>query len=138
MLQQKISNNSLFTDVQRTIQIAGMSLNFDAKSLDIYYRIKYSKDDKELNQMFTEQVPEWHIDNNQRILVRDENFNPIPNKAYEEQKDQNGNILNESEKFLTESAFDYVSNIMLNTPAKLSDILRNYIFEQDNDGRFNF
>ena len=138
MLQQKISNNLHFTEVERTIQIAGISLNFDVQSLDIYYRINYFKNNENLSQMFSQQTPEWHIDNNQRILVRDENFNPIPNSLYEERKDQEGNLLNETEKFITEPAFDYVSNIMLNTPAKLSDILRNYIIEQDNDGRFNF
>ncbi|MDQ8012157.1 MAG: hypothetical protein REI96_06905 [Flavobacterium nitrogenifigens] len=138
MLQQKISNNTQFKEVERTIQIAGIALNFDAQLLDIYYRINYFKNSTDLSQMFSRQVPEWHIDNNQRILVRDENFNPIPNPEYKEQKDQEGNILNDTEKFLTEPAFDYVSNIMLNTPAKLSDILRNYIIEQDNDGRFNF
>lgn len=138
MLQQKISNNLHFSEVERTIQIAGITLNFDAKSLDIYYHINYFKNNEDIGQMFTQRVPEWHIDNNQKILVRDENFNPIPNSEYEEQKDQDGNILNETEKFKTEPAFDYVSNIMLNTPIKLSDILKMYIVEQDNDGRFNF
>ncbi|WP_343697123.1 hypothetical protein [Flavobacterium sp.] len=138
MLQQKISNNSLFANVERTIQIAGLSINFDSKLLDIYYRINYLKNNENISHMFSQNTPLWHIDNEQRILVRDENFEPILNPEFQEQKNEFGNIINENERFLTEPAFDYVSNIMLNTPMMLSDILKKYITEQDNDKRFDF
>lgn len=115
----------------------GININFDAKTLDLSYRIIQIESGEDESQMFSQQVPAWHIDNNERILVRDEDFNPILNSTYEELKNQEEYILNETEKFLTEPAFDYVSNIILNIPAKLNDILKNYILEQDNDGRFD-
>lgn len=134
---QKISNSPVFETIEREIQIAGIVLNFDLQLLDLYYTISYFKDGENVSQLFKKEVPEWHIDNQQTILVRDENFNPVANPDYVERKDESGNVINSQEKFLTEPAFDYVSNIMLNTPMNLSDILRNYILEEDNSGRFN-
>lgn len=134
---QKISNSPVFETIEREIQIAGIVLNFDLQTLDLYYTISYFKEGENVSQLFKKEVPEWHIDNQQTILVRNENFNPVVNPDYVEHKDENGNVINSKEKFLTEPAFDYVSNIMLSTPMNLSDILRNYILEEDNSGRFN-
>jgi len=137
-ITQKISNSKIFPDVERTIQIGGVALNFNAKILDIYYRILYTKNDDNISQMFTQQVPDWHIDNAQFIIVRDENFNPIPNPEFVEQIHEEGNVSNENERFLKTPAFDYLANIITNSSMPLDAILRNYILEEDLDGRFNF
>ncbi|GAA3773580.1 hypothetical protein [Flavobacterium ginsengiterrae] len=136
-IKQKISNNPVFENIEREIQIAGIGLNFDLQSLDLYYTICYFKDDKDVSQLFKKETPEWHIDNTQSIIVRDENFNPTLNSEFNEIKDENGKILNEKERYLTTPGFDYIADIIINSPLSLETILRNYILEEDNSGRFN-
>lgn len=88
--------------------------------------------------MFNQQVPDWHVDNSIMMIVRDENFKPILNRNFIEEKDGDGTILNDSERYFTMPAFDYLIKLILKTPVKLEDILKGYIISEDEDGRFNF
>ncbi|WP_291152249.1 hypothetical protein [Flavobacterium sp. UBA7680] len=135
---QQISNHPSFNDVNRTIEIAGINFNFDTSTFDLYYRIIYSKDDVDISQNFNQQTPLWNIDNNQLIIKRDENFQPIINPEFKEVKDDLGNIINEFERYSMMPAFDYIGNIIVNSTASLGDILRNYIKEEDSSSRFNY
>jgi len=138
LIEQSISNSKNFKEVSRTLNIIGININSDSTSFDIYYRILYNKDDKDVSSQFTTQVPEWHIDNTQQIIVRDDKFQPILNPEYKEQKNEDGIIINEQEKFYRMPAFDYITMLILDKNIPLKTIMSAYIIEQDADGMFNF
>ena len=138
LLQQEISNSPNFTEVKRTINIVGINMNSDTSTFDLYYRIAYSKDNQDVSHLFNPQIPDWHIDNSQLMRRRDENFAPILNPEFKEQKDENGIVINEIEKYVTMPAFDYIKMLMLDMNVPMKAIISVYIAEEDKDGRFNF
>ncbi len=113
-------------------------MNSDSATFNLYYRISYSKDGQDVSHLFNPQVPDWYIDNSQLMRCRDENFAPIPNPDFKEQKDENGIIINEFERFVTMPAFDYIKMLMLDMNMPMKAIISAYIAEEDKDGRFNF
>lgn len=87
--------------------------------------------------MFIIQTPAWYIGNSQLIIYRDENFEPIINPDFVEQKDESGNLLNESERYKTTAAFDYIKMLMFEKKIPFPDLLKAYIEEEDKSERFN-
>lgn len=138
LITQQISNSKNFAEVKRTISIVGININSDTFIFDIYYRIAYSKDGQNVSHLFNTQVPDWHIDNSRLIMVRDKNFQPILNPDFKEQKNENGIVTNEIERYKTALAFDYIKTLMLETDVQLKSIISAYIAEEDKDGRFDF
>ncbi len=138
LITQSISNCKNFTDVKRTINIVGINLNSDTSTFDIYYRIASTMNGQDVSNVFNTQVPDWHIDNSQLMRRRDENFAPILNPDFKEQKDENGIIINETERYETMPAFDYIKMLMLDMNVPMKAIISAYIIEEDKDGRFNF
>jgi len=137
LIEQSISNSKNFQEVSRSIIIIGININSDLATFDIYYRIVYSKEGKDVSNLFKSEVPDWHINNSQQIICRDENFVPIQNPDFKEQKNENGVIINEYEKYYTMPAFDYITQLILEKDVPLKKIISAYIIEQDNDGKFN-
>jgi len=137
-ITQKISNSKILPDFDRTIEIAGVHLNLDRSTFDLSYRIIFEKDGQDVSTMFNQRIPDWHVDNSIMMIVRDENFEPILNQNFVEEKDEQGNIINESDRFFKKTAFDYLQTIILDSPVNLRDILKGYIIAEDADGRFNF
>jgi hypothetical protein len=138
LISQQISNSKNFTEVKRIINIVGINMNSDSATLELYYRIAYSKEGMDVSHLFNPQVPNWHIVNSQLMRCRDENFQPIPNPDFVEQKDENGIIINEAERYVTMPAFDYIKMLMLDMNVPMKAIISAYIAEEDKSGRFNF
>ncbi len=138
LIIQPISNCKNFTEVKRTINIVGINMNSDASTFDLYYRLVYNKEGQDVSHLFNPQIPNWHIDNSQLMRCRDENFAPIHNPDFKEQKDEKGIITNEIERYLTMPAFDYIKMLMLDMNVPMKSIISAYISEEDKDGRFNF
>lgn len=138
LIEQLISNCKNFTEVSRTINIVGINMNSDSATFDLYYRISYSKDGKDVSHLFNPQVPSWNINNSQRMMRRDEEFKPISNPDFIEDRDENGTVINEAERYATMPAFDYIKMLMLDMNVPMKAIISAYITEEDKDGRFNF
>lgn len=138
LISQPISNSKNFTEVKRTINVVGINMNSDTSTFDLYYRLTYIREDQDVSHLFNPQTPDWHIDNSRQMMVRDVNFSPILNPDFEEQKDEQGIIANEYERYVTMPAFDYIKMLMLDTDISMKTILSLYISEEDNEGRFNF
>lgn len=113
-------------------------MNSDSTTLNLYFRITYNKDEQDLSHLLNDQVPDWSIDNSRRMMLRDENFKPISNPDFKEQKDENGDIVNEIERYLTMPSFDYIKMMILDKNVPLKVLIQAYIAEEDRDGRFNF
>lgn len=135
---QQISNSPIFPEIEREINIISFIPNSDSSTFDIYYRISYYKDEQDVSSMFNAHVPVWHIDNSKNMMVRDANFRPIYNPDFVEERDQDGNIINENERFKTMPAYDYIIKMMLEMNIPIKSIISAYIAEEDRDGRFNF
>lgn len=138
MIQQQISDHKKIEGVQRSINIVGIHMNSDAATFDLYYRINYLQNDDDISNMFNPQVPAWHINNTHRMMVRDENFEPILNPDFIEQTDDAGAVINEEERYQAMPAFDYIKMLMLDMNMPMKSILQAYIAEEDKDGRFDF
>lgn len=134
-ITQPISNSNSFPDIERTIEIAGMSMNFDLQTLDLFCRIIYKKDGQDISRMFGGQiVPSLHINNTRRIVIRDVNLNPVPNPDFVEKTNDEGLVLNQDERFITKPAFDYFLSLL----EQLKDAVKHYAITEDQEGRFNF
>lgn len=134
-ITQPISNCNSFPDIERTIEIAGMSMNFDLQTLDLFCRIIYKKDGQDISRMFGGQiVPPLHINNTRRIVMRDVNLNPVPNPDFVEKTNDGGLVLNQDERFITKPAFDYFLSLLV----QLKDAVKHYAIAEDQEGRFNF
>lgn len=138
LITQSISNSLNFPEVSRKIHIAGINMNSDSASFDIYYRLSYHKNGLDITHLFNAQNPDWHIDNSRRMRCRDANFVPIPNPSFLAQVDDKGIVTNEIERFVTMPAFDYIKMLMLDMNVPLQTLIQAYIAEEDADGRFNF
>jgi len=138
LITKSISNSTVFTDVSRTINIVGITMNSDASTFDLFYRISYTKNGQDVTNLFNTQVPEWHISNDQLMILRDENFNAIPNTEFVEFKDELGIVINEKERYMTMPSFDYIKMMILDKNIPLRTLIEAYIMEEDKDGRFNF
>ena len=138
LITQKISNSKIFPDVERLINIVGINMNADASTLSIYYRISYKKDDQDISHLFNSKIPEWYVDNSQQMMLRDENFKPMPNPDFIEERDELDSIINEKERYLTMPAFDYMKKMVLEEKNPIKILINAYINEEDKDGRFNF
>jgi hypothetical protein len=137
MIKQKISDHPVLTGIERTVEVVGFTLNSDLKIIDFFYRINYEKEGQDMSDLISPRVPDWRMDNSINILVRDQNFNPVPNPDYIEEKDELGNVINGENRFIKMPAFDYTSGLMLESTAQLRVIMSLYITERDNDGLFN-
>jgi hypothetical protein len=137
MIKQKISDHPVLMGIERIVEIVGFMLNSDLKIIDFFYRINYEKEGQDMSDLISPRVPDWRMDNSINILARDQNFNPIENPDFIEEKDEEGNVMNEENRFIKIPAFDYTSGLMLESTAQLRVIMSLYITERDNDGLFN-
>lgn len=138
LITQKISNHLVFTDVKRTLHIVGMNINTDAGQVQFFYRITLEKDGTDVTKNFTDKTPVWIVDNSYKVALRDKKMRQIPNPEYKEEKDEEGNVTNESEKHLTMPAFDYLYDLIFNKQIPITPTLKAYITIDDANGRFNF
>ena len=133
LILEDLGEHPIFEGVRVKIDIRGLLLNLDTEVLELPYTLRYFKDGVEVTDRFTKLVPNWEIRNSHLIMVRDENFQPIPNPDYEETKDKDGNVTNAEEKFIRQPAFDYMANIF---KLLMGDMLKGYIHEEHQDGKF--
>lgn len=135
LITQQISNHDIFTDVERTLNIERFVLDSNAEVMELHYSITYIKNGEDVSSQFNPHNPIWIVDNNHRMKVRDENFQPIPNPNYEPNNDPIAP--NVEEQWLLAPAFDYVSNMIIEGAIPLKNIIQLYIAEEDADGRFD-
>lgn len=136
--KQPISNSPIFPEIERKVNIVAFCPNSDTETFEFFYRILYYKNGQDVSYLFPSQPPNWNINNSQLMMCRDDNFQPILNPEFVEQRDERNNILNEIERYITMPGFDYIKRLMLDMNIPLKAILSAYITEEDKDGRFNF
>lgn len=104
----------------------------------IYIIDAYRKNSDDITNLFNLVVPIWNIKNNQKMMLKDANFVPIPDPYFVEENDEMGNVLNAWDRFKTMPAFDYIKTVMLDLDVPLKALLQVYILEEDKGGRFDF
>src|SRR5688572_16020403 len=102
MIEQKISDDKNFAGVKRTVHVVGCTPNSDAQTIDVYYRIKYTQDEKDITSMFNSQLPTLQISNATRRLLRDE-----PTQGFVAHFDNQDNIVNEHERYRTIGNYEH-------------------------------
>lgn len=133
LILKDLGEHPIFEGVSVKIDIRGLLLNLDTEVLGLPYKLRYFKDGIEVTDRFTKIVPQWEIRNNHLMMVRDENFQPIPNPDYKEEKDKDGNVTNAEDMFIRAPAFTYMATII---ESLLGNMVRAYIAEEHRDGKF--
>lgn len=133
LILEDLGNHPDFEGVTVELDLRGLFLNLDAEVLDLPYVLRYFKNGVDISEKFTKVVPTWDVRNNQLMMVRDENFQPIPNPDYVEKLDDEGNVINAEEMFIRQPAFTYMATVI---EALLGNMVRAYIAEEHQDGKF--
>ena len=125
-LKQQISNLKEvgFEDIERTVNV--MQAHIDGGNYEqfyVNYFISYTRDGVDVSHLFKNQTSyDWYINNSELIQQRDENFEPV--------LDAEGN-------FILLPAFDYIMGVFDSLNAISYDVLKAYILENDNDGKWD-
>ena len=126
LLKQQISNLKEvgFEDIERTVNV--MQAHIDGGmycQFYINYFISYTRDGVDVSHLFKNQTSyDWYINNSELIQQRDENLEPV--------LDAEGN-------FILLPAFDYIMGVFDSLNAISYDVLKAYIVENDNDGKWD-
>ena len=126
LIQQQISNLKEvgFEDIERTVNV--MQAHIDGGmycQFYINYFISYTRDGVDVSHLFKNQTSyDWYINNSELIPQRDENLEPV--------LDAEGN-------FILLPAFDYIMGVFDSLNAISYDVLKAYIVENDNDGKWD-
>ena len=124
-VRQKISNHPVLKDLERDVVVYRTADNMDVKQMPISARIEHFKDVEGVRTLlpeFTREVKDWIVSNDYEIKKRDENFEPV--------LDAEGN-------FILLPAFDYIMGVFDNMNAISYDVLKAYIVENDNNGKWD-
>lgn len=161
LIEKTISNHPA-TGLERKVIIVGDKVNDDIKEYQLYYRIEHYLNGHPIPVAVPNK--DWTVDNSYRAIVRDAEFNPIPNPDYipeyeiigyteqpedwdvEEQGEfepepiYGVNIINEEEVNILMPAYDYFKSITYasETPVSIPVLLEYYIADNDSKGFFNF
>ena len=126
LLKQQISNLKEvgFEDIERTVNV--MQAYIDGGNYEqfyVNYFISYTRDGVDVSHLFKNQTSyDWYINNSEMIQQRDENLEPV--------LDADGN-------FILLPAFDYIMGVFDSMNAISYDVLKAYILENDNDGKWD-
>ncbi len=126
LIQQQISNLKEvgFEDIERTVNV--MQAHIDGGmycQFYINYFISYTRDGVDVSHLFKNQTSyDWYINNSELIQQRDENLEPV--------LDAEGN-------FILLPTFDYIMGVFDSLNAISYDVLKAYIVENDNDGKWD-
>ena len=126
LLKQQISNLKEvgFEDIERTVNV--MQAHIDGGNYEqfyVNYVISYTRDGVDVSHLFKNQTSyDWYINNSEMTPQRDENFEPV--------LDDEGN-------FILLPAFDYIMGVFDSMNAISYDVLKAYILENDNDGKWD-
>ena len=126
LLKQQISNLKEvgFEDIERTVNVTQAHIDGgNYNQLYVNYFISYTRDGVDVSHLFKNQTSyDWYINNNEMIQQRDENLEPV--------LDADGN-------FILLPAFDYIMGVFDSMNAISYDVLKAYIVENDNDGKWD-
>lgn len=139
LLAKQISNLKTvgFEDVERTINVRKIDIDGDYERIYLGYSISYNKNGVDVTPLFEKKSGyDWYITNDQRILQRDENFQPIPNPDYVEPTEENEGTPH-LEPYLYAQAFTMVMDGFDAMMAIPYQILELYIDENDADGKWD-
>lgn len=128
LFSQQISNHPNNPLVTRHVDLMATYINGFHDDFEIHFKVREYNGE---NPIPYERPVIEKINNNRTMLVRDENFEPIPNPGYDEE------TMDESEEFLTAPAFDYLTEVLFTSPQALSIVVGAHIAEMDVDGKFN-
>lgn len=130
IVEQKISNDKMFTNIERHVQIFWALPNALDEALELRYYIRYMDGEENVSYRFNQNMPLWLVSNNDRMMRRTlPSFEPIPNPDYDAEAEI------PQEEFITERAFDYLKELSELMP--LPTLLRTYTLMEDADGRFD-
>lgn len=81
-IQQIPPLQTAYGSIDREIQVIGFNCVDTTKEMIFPYIIKYSFNGEDVSKDFKPSAKPFEINNNKLMLVRDENFQPIPNPEY--------------------------------------------------------
>ncbi|HCC93716.1 MAG TPA: hypothetical protein DEQ26_05230 [Flavobacteriaceae bacterium] len=147
LLKEKISNlkEEGFTDVERTLNVINTKIDGDIyNQFYINYFISYERNGVDVSHLFRAKSSyDWYINDNEKILVRDENFQPLLTEEYKnmiapEGEEETWVKPEPTEKdYMYAPAFTYVMGIFEELQAISYAVLRAYIHENDRDGKWD-
>ena len=135
LLSKSISNLKVtgFENVQRKINVNKIDMDGEYEQIYLGYSISYSLDGRDVTNLFQKKSSyDWFINNKEKILVRDENFQPIPNPDYVDEEETPGVL-----PYLYAPAFNLVMDGFDALRAIPYAILEAYIDENDLDGKWD-
>ena len=130
ILEQKISNHPIFTDVERTVLVTREVADAESKSFEIHFRVKFEKNGHDVSSEMNSKRGVIRTDAETKLLRRDENNNPIPNPEWD------GVSGDEYDQFLWEYGWNRIMEL-INQETKIADLLRFYILINDSEGYFD-
>ncbi len=130
LVKQKISNHNEFAEVEREVSIVGFSADDENKRIQIFAKLSYERNGKDVTKMLKSDLPDWVISNDYSVVVRDENLQPVQNPKWKEEND-------EENKYLTCPAYDYFVDLVFNKGLNIKIALQSYVILDDERGAFN-
>ena len=142
LIKQKISNLNVkgFEDVERYVNILKVDVDGEYERIFVKYALSYEKNGEDVTKLFPKQVDfDWYITNDTKVLLRDENFEKILKDEYVNMEVPEGEVKPEptEDDYQTGPGFTVCMDMYDSIGALPYDSLRQYIIENDVDGRFN-
>lgn len=131
ILTEKISNHPHFPDVERYVDVTMQAANSNAQTFEFWYNIRYLRDGEDITH--TLKQPEHKkiaTDNTKKILLRDEDFNPIPNPDWDGVSDD------EYDMYLWVYGWDMIM-LLINQPTNIVELIKQYIHVNDTERYFD-
>lgn len=131
ILTQKITDHPLFEGVERYVDVTMQSANSNSKTFDFWYQVRYIRGEEDITN--TLQQPSQNkisTDSTKKILLRDEEFNPIPNPEWD------GVSEDDYDKYLWVTGWELIT-ILIDMPTNISETIRQYILINDEEGYFD-
>jgi len=135
LLRKDISNLKVqgFENVERKLNINRIEIDGIFERIRLIYSISYILEGRDVTNLFEKRSSyDWYIGNDEEILVRDENFQPVPNPDYVSEEETP-----DIKPFLYAPAFTLVMDGFDALGAIPYSILEAYIDENDGDGKWD-
>lgn len=141
IIEQQISNHPLFPDVERIVGVYSQQTDSDSETFMFNFKIKYTKGGIDISNQFIQRAKSIFTSNGNKLLRRNEFFQPIPNSNYNPEEvlyDETGveREATEYDMYLWSPGWDYIVELM-NTEINIANLIRAYVLLNDSEQYFD-
>lgn len=122
-VRQKISNHPVLKDLERDVVVYRTADNMDVKQIPIRGHVEYFDGEENVTSDFKSTIDNWIVGNHYEVEIRDENNEVVLDE--------------ETQELIKMPAFDYIMGVFDSMNAISYDVLKAYILENDNDGKWD-